>query len=68
MVQSETEKIQFEVIDQYFKSNSFVEHHIRSVDNFYEQDIKKTLSDLNPIDFSVGFVKKQQKYENLFWR
>jgi DNA-directed RNA polymerase II subunit RPB2 len=64
MSQSEIEKIQFEVIDQYFKKNSFVEHHIRSVDNFYEKDIIKTLKDLNPIDFSIGFVKKQQRFEH----
>ena len=54
------EEIHFNMIDQFFKEHSLVEHHIKSVNQFYQTDLKRVLQDLNPLTFSIDMNKKSR--------
>ena len=49
----------YQFIDKYFQENSFVGHHIESVDNFYDTQLKKVLSDLNPLPSKRNYLKNK---------
>lgn len=57
-------ELHFNIVEQYFKSNSFVEHHINSVNYFYEHELKEVLDDLNPITYQNGFDKNTNTFKN----
>jgi DNA-directed RNA polymerase II subunit RPB2 len=57
-------EIHFNIIDQFFKSNSLVEHHIKSVNYFYDNDIRKILMDLNPITYENQLFESSNTYKN----
>ncbi len=61
MPNSSLEEIHFNMIDQYFKSTSFVNHHIESYNQFYNHDIKEVLHYLNPLHFSAEADQYQIK-------
>ena len=51
------EEVHFNMIDQFFKDHSLVEHHLKSVNQFYKTDLKRVLYDLNPLTFGIDLNK-----------
>ena len=45
----------FKIIDVYFRENTLVNHHISSVNAFYDRDIPKVFTDMNPIKYYSEF-------------
>ena len=56
------EEVHFNMIDQFFKEHSLVDHHLNSVNQFYETGLKQVLRDLNPLTFSIDMNKKSNEY------
>jgi len=56
------EELNFNIIDTYLESNSFVKHHLESVNYFYDYEIKDTLNDLNPLEFEIEDTFQMKLY------
>jgi DNA-directed RNA polymerase II subunit RPB2 len=54
------EDFHFSFIEKYFKENSLVEHHLSSVNDFYDVSIPKIFMDKNPIRYYAGLNKDNQ--------
>jgi len=52
----------FKMIDTYFRENTLVNHHISSVNNFYNVDIPKIFKDKNPIKYYSEFLEDRKEY------
>jgi DNA-directed RNA polymerase II subunit RPB2 len=55
----------FKMIDTYFRENTLVNHHISSVNHFYNTDLPKIFKDKNPIKYYSEYMndKKLYRYE-----
>jgi DNA-directed RNA polymerase II subunit RPB2 len=56
------EDFHFSFIEKYLKETSLVDHHIESVNHFYDESIPKIFMDKNPIRYYAGLNKNQYKY------
>tara|TARA_A100001015_G_scaffold321456_1_gene452303 strand:+ start:423 stop:5441 length:5019 start_codon:yes stop_codon:yes gene_type:complete len=56
------EELNFNIIDTYLKTNSFVKHHLESVNYFYDHEIKEILNDLNPLEFDIEDTYQMKLY------
>ena len=54
----------FKMIDTYFKENTLVNHHISSVNQFYNEGLPKVFRDMNPIKYYSKFDDKLKKSFN----
>jgi DNA-directed RNA polymerase II subunit RPB2 len=52
----------FKMIDTYFQDTTLVNHHISSVNNFYNKDIPKVFRDMNPIKYYSEYNERLKKY------
>jgi DNA-directed RNA polymerase II subunit RPB2 len=52
----------FKMIHTYFQENTLVNHHISSVNQFYNDGIPKVFRDMNPIKYYSVYDDKLKKY------
>ena len=57
------EDFHFSFIEKYFKENSLVEHHLSSVNDFYDTSLPKIFMDKNPIRYYAGLNKTTNQYK-----
>jgi hypothetical protein len=57
------EDFHFSFIEKYFKEVSLVDHHISSVNDFYDKSIPKIFMDKNPIRYYAGLNKTTNQYK-----
>ena len=57
------EDFHFSFIEKYFKENSLVEHHLSSVNDFYDTSLPKIFMDKNPIRYYAGLNKATNQYK-----
>ena len=53
----------FKMIDTYFRENSLVNHHISSVNKFYDTDIPKIFNDMNPLQYYSVFNEETKTHK-----
>lgn len=61
--QTHPEDFHFSFIEKYFKETSLVEHHLSSVNDFYDTGIPKIFMDKNPIRYYAGLNKSTNQYK-----